>query len=56
MLRLISVTNASGTALASTNLGVQNSIRYRGYVYMTMVIMVITMMEIMTFIFGMVIQ
>ena len=35
MLRLISVTNASGTELASTNLGVQNSIRYRGYVYDT---------------------
>ncbi len=33
--KLISVTNASGTALASTNLGVQNSIRYRGYVYDT---------------------
>lgn len=33
--KLISVTNASGTALASTNLGVQSSIRYRGYVYDT---------------------
>ena len=33
--KLVSVTNASGTALASTNLGVQNSIRYRGYVYDT---------------------
>ncbi len=33
--KLISVTNASGTELASTNLGVQNSIRYRGYVYDT---------------------
>ncbi len=33
--KIISITNASGTALASTNLGVQNSIRYRGYVYDT---------------------
>ena len=33
--KLISITNASGTALASTNLGVQNSIRYRGYAYDT---------------------
>ena len=33
--KLISITNASGAALASTNLGVQNSIRYRGYVYDT---------------------
>lgn len=33
--KLISITNASGTALASSNLGVQSSIRYRGYVYDT---------------------